>query len=135
MIPCEEDGKRYQKWSIGELNIQTCSDDIKLDVALQECHRANLDVVCFQEVKRIETDSLFHRGYDFYWCGQERFKRNGVAIAVRKCKYIKIDSVHSVNPRLMAMDITVQGFKCGLYLAMHLLKQMHSPQKKPSTKS
>ena len=55
--------------------------------------------------------SVNHGGYSFYWCGLKRIKRHGVGIAVRNCPYIHVDSVHNVNARLMAMDISVKGFK------------------------
>ena len=103
--------KEYQKWSIGQLNIQTLSDDIKLDLTLQECHRANLDVICFQEVRRLNTGSLTHHGFSFYWSGLRRHKKHGVAIAIRKCNYITIESIHNINARIMAIDLMVRGFK------------------------
>jgi len=103
--------KRYHKWKIGQINIQTCSDDTKLDFALQECQRANLDVVCFQEVRRLSSGSLHHLGYDFFWNGLNRFKRSGVGIAIRDNSYFHIDSIINCSERLIGADITVRGCK------------------------
>ena len=89
--------KKYHKWKVGQLNIQTCSDDIKLDFALQECNRANLDVICFQEVRRLLTDDVDHQGYRFYWKGQQRLCMYGVGIAVRKCSYITTENVLNIS--------------------------------------
>ena len=103
--------KKYHSWKVGQINIQTCSDDLRLDFALQECSQANLDIVCFQEVRRLKVGNTSHLGYNFYWCGMKRYRRNGVAIAIRNCSDIVLDSIHNVNDRLMAADITVHGFK------------------------
>ena len=103
--------KLFHKWKIGSINIQTCSDDLKLDLTLQECLRANLDVVCLQEVRMLNTGSLRFHGYNFYWSGQKRFLRHGVAMAIKDCSSIIIDSIQTVTDRLMAADLTVKGCK------------------------
>ena len=103
--------KKYHKWKIGQLNIQTCSDDIKLDFALQECVRANLDVICFQEVRRLLTDEVLHRGYRFYWKGLQRLCMYGVGIAIKDCAYITTENVMNISERLLAADISVKGCK------------------------
>ena len=101
----------YHTWKVGQLNIQTMSDDMKLDTALQECVKANLDVVCFQEVRRLKVNSIHHLGYNLYWSGGKRYLRNGVAIAIKDSPHIVLDRIHNINDRLMAADITVRGFK------------------------
>ena len=104
-------GKKYHVWKIGELNIQTCSDDQKMHIALLECCRANLDIVCLQEVRLLGTDSRCHLNYDFHWCGMKRLLRNGVAIAIKKSPDIVTDGIINVSDRLMAADVTVKGCK------------------------
>ena len=103
--------KKYHKWKVGQINIQSCSDDLKLDFALQECCRANLEVVCFQEVRRLNSGSLQHCGYNFYWNGLKRFRRHGVGIAIKECSYISVDNIINCSGRLMAADILVKGCK------------------------
>jgi len=80
--------KEYHKWKIGQINVQTCSDDLKLYFVLQECSRANLDVVCIQEVRRLNTGSVSHAGYSFYWNGLKRFRKHGVGIAIKEFFFI-----------------------------------------------
>ena len=104
-------GKKYHIWKIGQINIQTCSDDQKLHLALLECRRANLDIICFQEVRLLGTDSICHLNYDFNWCGMKRLRRNGVAIAIRKSLDIVTNGIINVSDRLMAVDVTVKGCK------------------------
>ena len=103
--------KKFHKWNIGQINIQSCSDDHRLHTALQECRRANLDVICFQEVRQLNTGSVKHLGYTFYWSGLKRFKRYGVGIAIKNNSDIVINGVIYFSARLMAADLTVRGCK------------------------
>ena len=91
--------------------MQTCSNDSRIHFALQECCRANLDVICLQEVRLLNSGSVSHLNYDFYWCGMKRFKRNGVGIAIKKSLDIVIKGIIYISDRLMAADITVKGCK------------------------
>ena len=101
--------KKYHTWKIGQINIQTCSDDQKVHFALLECCRANLDIVCFQEVRLRRTDSRCHLNYEFNWCGMESLHRNGVAIAIRKSTDIIRNGIINISDRLMAADVTIRG--------------------------
>ena len=103
--------KKYHTWKIGQINLQTCSDDQKLHLSLLECGRANLDVVCFQEVRLLNTGSVQHLNYKFYWSGLKRCKRNGVGIAIRNSSDITINGIINTSDRLMAADITIKGCK------------------------
>ena len=103
--------KKYYTWKIGQINIQTWSDDQKLHLILLECCRANLDVIWVREVRLTKSGSVLHLNYDFYWCGMQRCKRNGVAIAIRNNPYICVNSIFSVSDRLIAADITINGCK------------------------
>ena len=103
--------KKYYDWKVGQINIQSCSDDHKLHFALQECLRANLDVVCFQEVRLLNSGSINHAGYKFFWNGLQRFKRYGVGIAIKNNSFINIDGIINISARIMAADITVKGCK------------------------
>lgn len=103
--------KEYHDWKVGQINIQSCSDDQMLHFALQECCRANLDVVCFQEVRFLNTGSVSHLNYKFYWCDMKRYKGNGVGITIRKSSDIVINGIINVSDRLIAADITVKGCK------------------------
>ena len=103
--------KKYHTWKIGQINIQTCSDDQKLHLSLLECHRGKLDIVCFQEVRLLNTGSVQHCKYNFFWSGMKRCKRNGVGIAIRNNSDIIINGIINVSDRLMAADVTIKGCK------------------------
>ena len=103
--------EKFFKWKAGQINVQSGSDDFKTHFILDDCKKANLDVVCMQEVRRIGNDSLSYAGYDFYWCGKKLKRKHGVGIAVKKSKDIVVNNVLSCSPRLMAMDVTICGCK------------------------
>ena len=106
---CRE--KKYHKWNLGTINIQTCSEDIKLHMTLQDCIKANLDIVCFQEVRRTKKDNVKHLGYTFYWSGLQVQKSYGVGIAIKNTPSITIDCIHYISARIMAADVTIKGCK------------------------
>ena len=101
--------KKFHKWKAGQINIQSCSDDQKLHSALQECVRASLEVVCFQEVRLLNSGSVKHLGYSFYWNGMRRLKRYGVGIAIKNSPEIIVNGIINSTARLMAADVTVKG--------------------------
>ena len=102
---------KFHKWKIGQLNVQTCSSDEKLHQTLRECSRANLDVLCLQEVRMLKTGSLKLLGYNFYWSGHQRLRQHGVGIAIRDNRNFKINGIVCSSARLMAVDATVRSCK------------------------
>ena len=56
----------------------------KLEVVKQEMARANVNILGISKLKR--TGMVEFNSYDLYiyYCGQESFRRNGVAIIVNK---------------------------------------------------
>ena len=59
--------------------------EVKLEVIKQEMARVNIDILGISEVKWTalgEFNSDDH--YDYYYCGQEPLRRNGVAIIVNR---------------------------------------------------
>ena len=103
--------KRYHIWKIGQINIQTCSDDQKLHLSLLECCRANLDIICFQEVRLLNTGLVHHFNYDFFLSGMKRIKQRGVAIAIRNSPDIIINGIINLSDLLVAADVTITGCK------------------------
>ena len=56
----------------------------KLEVVKQEMARVNIDIVGISELKWTEMGELNSHDHYIYYCGQESFRRNGVAIIVNK---------------------------------------------------
>lgn len=46
-----------------KIYVQSGSDDFRVRCILEECSKANLDVVCIQEECRFNCDSIAHLGY------------------------------------------------------------------------
>ena len=54
----ESTSKQYSYWKLGTINVLTASDDLLLHECLRQCTRANLDICCFQEFRRLGNDSV-----------------------------------------------------------------------------
>ena len=58
--------------------------DTKLEVVKQEMARVNVDILGISELKWTGMGELNSDDHYIYYCGQESFRRNGVAIMVNK---------------------------------------------------
>ena len=56
----------------------------KLEVVKQEMARVNIDILGISEVKWTGMDEFNSDDHYIYYCGQESFRRNGVALTVNK---------------------------------------------------
>ena len=56
----------------------------KLEVVKQETARVNVDIVGVSELKWTRMGEFNSDDHYIYYCGQESFRRNGVAIMVNK---------------------------------------------------
>ena len=52
--------------------------------------------------------------YVFIWCGQKKRRDAGVGVLVRECADIIFDEPDITNPRLMAINMQIKGFKVRL---------------------
>ena len=86
----------------------------KLEVAKQEMARVNVDILGISELKWTGMGEFNSDDHYIYYCGQESFRRNGVAImankrvrnAVLKCN-LKNDRMISVRFQGKPFNITV----------------------------
>ena len=56
----------------------------KLEVVKQEMVRVNVDILGINELKWTRMGEFNSDDHYIYYCGQESFRRNGVAIIVNK---------------------------------------------------
>ena len=56
----------------------------KLEVAKPEMARVDADILGISELRWTGTDEFNSDDHYIYYCGQESFRRNGVAIMVNK---------------------------------------------------
>ena len=117
--------KKFHKWNVGQINIQSCSNDHRLHFALKECCRANLDVICLQEVRQLKVGSIKHLGYTLYWKGMERYRKYGVGIAIRINSDVAINGITYALSRLMAADLAVRG--CKLRIVSSYAPRLNNP--------
>ena len=56
----------------------------KLEVFKHEMARLNIDILGISELKWTRMDKFNSDDHWIYYCGQESFRRNGVALIVKK---------------------------------------------------
>ena len=60
----------------------------KLDVVKQKMARVNINILGISELKVTGTGEFNSDDHYIYDCGQESFRRNGVALIVNKLQYL-----------------------------------------------
>ena len=81
------DGSKVQcykeQYCLGTWNVRSMSQG-KLEVAKQEMARVNIDILGISELKWTRMGEFNLDDRYIYYCGQESFRRNGVALIVNK---------------------------------------------------
>ena len=81
------DGNKVQccteQYCIGIWNVRSMNQG-KLEVVKQEMARVNTDILGISELKWTRMGEFNSDDHYIYYCGQESFRRNGVAIIVNK---------------------------------------------------
>ena len=134
---------QYCHWKFGTINVLTASDDFLLSECLRQCTRANLDICCFQEFRRLGKDTLSlpvtiddkTTTWEVFWSGYKRKRQAGVAIAIRSSKRVKIEEIGQISPRLIWIDCVVNGIKMRIVSAYAPTEDSSDPRKKDSHKS
>ena len=72
-----------EQYCTGTWNVRSMNQG-KLDVVKQEMARVNIDILGISELKWTGMGKLNSDVHYIYYCGQESFRRNGVAIIVNK---------------------------------------------------
>jgi hypothetical protein len=114
--------KKYCYWKVGTINVLTASDDLLLYECLRQATRANLDICCFQEFRRLGNDSITisvtpddekskTTEWNVWWTGHKSKRRDGVGIAIRSNKCVTIDDIGHISARLMWIDCVCNGMK------------------------
>ena len=81
------DGSKIQcykeHYCIGSWNVRSVNQ-CKLEVIKQEMARVNIDILGISELKWRGLGEFNSDDHYIYYCGQETFRRNGVALIVNK---------------------------------------------------
>ena len=102
-----------EQYCIGTWNVRSMNQG-KLEVVKQEMARVNTDILGISELKWTGMGEFYSDYHYIYYCGQESFKRNGVALIVNKrvqntvlgCN-LKNDRMISVRFQGKLLNITV----------------------------
>ena len=77
-VQCCEEQYRVGTWNVRFMN------QGKLEVVKQEMVRANIDTLGISELRWTRMSEFNSGDHCIYYCGQDSFRRNGVAIIVNK---------------------------------------------------
>ena len=72
-----------EQYCIGTWNVMSMNQG-KLEVAKQEMPRVNVDILGISKLKWNGMGEFNSDDHYIYYCGQESFRRNGVAIMINK---------------------------------------------------
>ena len=83
----------------------------KVEVVKQEMARVNVDILGISELKWTGMGEFNSDDYYIYYCGQESFKRNGVAIMVNNRVRNAVLGCNLENDRMISVHFQGKPFK------------------------
>ena len=91
-----------EQYCIGTWNVR-CMNQGKLELVKQETTRENLDILGIRELKWTGMGEFNSGDHYMYYCGQESFRRNGVAIMVNKRVQNAVLGCNLKNDRMISV--------------------------------
>ena len=89
-----------EQYCIGTWNVRSMNQG-KLDMIKQEMTRVSIDILWISELKCMRMYGVNSDDHYVYYCGQESFRRNGVALmSTRESKTVQFSSVAQSCPTL-----------------------------------
>ena len=82
----------------------------KLDMVKQEMARVNTDILGISELKWTGMGEFYSDDHYIYYCGQESFKRNGVALIVNKRVQNAVLGCNLKNDRMISVRFQGKPF-------------------------
>ena len=82
----------------------------KLEVVKQEMARVNTDILGISELKWTRMGEFNSDDHYIYYCGQESFRRNGVAIMVNKRVRNAVLGCNLKNDRMISVHFQCKPF-------------------------
>ena len=82
----------------------------KLEVVKQEMARVNVDILAISELKWTGMGEFNSDDHYIYYCGQESFRRNGVAITVKKRLRNAVLGCNLKNERMISVRFQGKPF-------------------------
>ena len=94
---------------IGTWNVKSMNQG-KLEVAKQEMARVNIDILGISQLKWTRMGVFNSDDHYIYYCGQESFRRNGVAIIVNKRVWNAVLGCNLKNNRMISVRLQGKPF-------------------------
>ena len=92
----------------------------KLEVVKQEMARVNIDILGISELKWTGMSEFNSDDHYIYYCGQESFTRNVVAIIVNKRVRHAVLGCHLKNDRMISLRFQGKPFSITVFQAYAL---------------
>jgi len=110
--------KNFKTWSFGTINIRSGAeknDGAKIYSIAKVLAKASMAFCCLQEVRWRNVGSRMvcldtGEKFEFHWIGYQKKREAGVAILIRVDSNIEISSPNLYDPRVMGIDIKINGF-------------------------
>ena len=99
---------KEQYW-IGTWNVRSMNQG-KLEVVKQETARVNVDILGISKLKWTGMGEFNSDDHYIYYCGQESFRRNGVAIMVNKRVQNAVIGCNLKNDRMISVRFQSKPF-------------------------
>ena len=98
-----------EQYCIGTWNVRSMNQG-KLKVVKQQMARVNVDILGISKLKRTGMGELNSDDHYIYYCGQESFRRNGVAIMVNKRVQNAVLRCYLKNDRMISVHFQGKPF-------------------------
>ena len=98
-----------EQYCIGTWNVRAMNQD-KLEVVKQEMARVNVDILGIRELKWTAMHEFNSDDHYIYYCGQESFRRNGVAFMVNKRVRNAVLGCNLRNDRMISVHVQGKPF-------------------------
>ena len=91
-----------EQYCIGTWNVKSMNQG-KLEVVKQEMARVNIDILGISKLKWTGMGEFNSDDHDIYYCGQESFRRNAVALIVNKRVWNAVLGCNLKNDRMISI--------------------------------
>ena len=99
----------------------------KLEVVKQEMTRVNVDILGISELKWTGMGEFNSDDHDIYYCGQESFRRNAVAIKVNKRVQNAVLGCSLKNDRMISVRFQGKPFNITVIQELNWTELMRQP--------
>ena len=113
LVDVTDDGSKVQcceeQYHVGTWNVRFMNQG-KLEVVKQEMVRANIDTLGISELRWTRMSEFNSDDHCIYYCGQDSFRRNGVAIRVNKRVWNAVLGYSLKNDRMISVHFQGKPF-------------------------